>query len=563
MGSVLRRIHWWGWTILVLIVLIAVGGGFVWGERAFSVEISTVSPEMGARLASASVQISCVLPGYVPGRGSVSVTVDGKPLASSALMLRDGRVGAAVSLADGTHTADVEYSSLNIYSRQLSRSWTFSIDTTAPAVEVISPSPHTILSQEVNHFEATFSEDATATLEIDGLAVPLTQSESGGAKSAEADLRVAEGEHELTLSVTDPLGNRTVQKWQAWADYQAPTVQAAEWPGSTWKQDSSTLGFVIADSLPDQLVMSATVDGRGVGLVQASASALAALAPTVGGSSVSRPRTTIASASTTTTSTLARPAGTPSVAPANLSSADKSRDYLLSTGVLNEGTHEVTVSVEDIGGHVATWHRTFLVDTTETFGARPLGEGAIGQDVVTLQKLLAARGLYVGAATGFYDDATAQAVTAYNASLNLSGGTSVGADALPLLVGSIRIDLSERKLYLYADGKLEKTYNVAVGQPSYPTPVGSWKIISKVVDPTWTPPDSPWAKGAVPIGPGPDDPLGTRWMGLSAPGVGIHGTNEPWSIGSYASHGCIRMHIPDAEDLFTRVLIGMPVDIVP
>ena len=107
-----------------------------------------------------------------------------------------------------------------------------------------------------------------------------------------------------------------------------------------------------------------------------------------------------------------------------------------------------------------------------------------------------------------------------------------------------------------------KTYSVAPGRPAYPTPTGSFVIISKVVNPTWTPPNSPWAAGAVPIGPGTDDPLQARWMGLSTPGVGIHGTNEPWTVGTHASHGCIRMRVPDVKDLFNRVFIGTPVQIV-
>ena len=66
----------------------------------------------------------------------------------------------------------------------------------------------------------------------------------------------------------------------------------------------------------------------------------------------------------------------------------------------------------------------------------------------------------------------------------------------------------------------------------------------------------------VPVPPGPGNPLGTRWMGLSAPGVGIHGTDEPWSIGHSESHGCIRMQVPSAEWLFNRVRVGTPVFII-
>jgi lipoprotein-anchoring transpeptidase ErfK/SrfK len=82
-------------------------------------------------------------------------------------------------------------------------------------------------------------------------------------------------------------------------------------------------------------------------------------------------------------------------------------------------------------------------------------------------------------------------------------------------------------------------------------------------DPWWIPPpNSAWAAGEKPIPPGPGNPLGTRWMGLSAPAVGIHGTPDAASIGYSASHGCIRMRVPDAEWLFEHVRVGTPVAIV-
>jgi hypothetical protein len=103
---------------------------------------------------------------------------------------------------------------------------------------------------------------------------------------------------------------------------------------------------------------------------------------------------------------------------------------------------------------------------------------------------------------------------------------------------------------------------VATGQPSYPTPLGEFTIVDKQLNPWWYPPNSDWAAGASPIPPGPGNPLGTRWMGLSAPSVGIHGTPDAASIGYSASHGCIRMRIPDAEWLYEHVSIGTPVFIV-
>jgi len=118
------------------------------------------------------------------------------------------------------------------------------------------------------------------------------------------------------------------------------------------------------------------------------------------------------------------------------------------------------------------------------------------------------------------------------------------------------------RLFLYTGMRFRRLFGVATGQQQYPTPLGRFTIVVKWKNPWWYPPNSPWAKGEKPIPPGPDNPLGTRWMGLSAPGVGIHGTPSDASIGYSVSHGCIRMHIPEAEWLFNHVGIGTTVFIV-
>jgi lipoprotein-anchoring transpeptidase ErfK/SrfK len=115
------------------------------------------------------------------------------------------------------------------------------------------------------------------------------------------------------------------------------------------------------------------------------------------------------------------------------------------------------------------------------------------------------------------------------------------------------------ELRYYRGAQLMRKFGVATGQSVYPTPTGTFSIVDKQLNPWWLPPDSAWAKGKDPIPPGPGNPLGTRWMGLSAPGVGIHGTPDDASIGYSASHGCIRMHIPDAEWVFHHVQLGTPV----
>jgi lipoprotein-anchoring transpeptidase ErfK/SrfK len=127
----------------------------------------------------------------------------------------------------------------------------------------------------------------------------------------------------------------------------------------------------------------------------------------------------------------------------------------------------------------------------------------------------------------------------------------------------IVITRATNTLRLYDGKSLLRTFRVATGQAIYPTPAGLWRIVDKQRDPWWYPPvQDAWARGLSPVPPGPSNPLGTRWMGLNAPGVGIHGTDAPASIGYSASHGCIRMQVPEAEWLFEHVRVGTPVVIL-
>ena len=128
---------------------------------------------------------------------------------------------------------------------------------------------------------------------------------------------------------------------------------------------------------------------------------------------------------------------------------------------------------------------------------------------------------------------------------------------------AIVIERGSNRLLFYKNLTLKRTFHVATGQAAYPTPVGDFEIVNMQRNPWWYPPQgSAWAEGEQPVPPGPGNPLGTRWMGLSAPYVGIHGTPDAASVGYSASHGCIRMLIPEAEWLFNHVDLGTPVFIV-
>jgi L,D-transpeptidase-like protein len=142
--------------------------------------------------------------------------------------------------------------------------------------------------------------------------------------------------------------------------------------------------------------------------------------------------------------------------------------------------------------------------------------------------------------------------------------SSVEPKVTPANFGSVVIIFrGSNKLALFDGPNLVRTFQVATGSSQYPTPLGKYSIATKQFNPWWIPPpDSDWAKDKKPIPPGPGNPLGTRWMGTTAPLVGIHGTPDAASIGYSASHGCIRMRVPEAEWLFTHVSVGTPVLIV-
>jgi len=116
------------------------------------------------------------------------------------------------------------------------------------------------------------------------------------------------------------------------------------------------------------------------------------------------------------------------------------------------------------------------------------------------------------------------------------------------------VSIPDRKLAVVENGQVLRIFAVAVGAKVSNSPAGEFQIVNRVVNPTYYHP------GTV-IAPGKDNPVGTRWIGLDKQGYGIHGTNEPWSIGKAASHGCIRLRNRDVEQLFTMLRVGDTVEI--
>ena len=120
----------------------------------------------------------------------------------------------------------------------------------------------------------------------------------------------------------------------------------------------------------------------------------------------------------------------------------------------------------------------------------------------------------------------------------------------------IVVSIADRKLAVIENGRVVKVYPTAVGADATPSPVGTFKIVNRVKNPTWYGP-----KGQI-VPAGKANPLGDRWMGLSRKGYGIHGTNNQRSIGQNVSHGCIRMRKADVEELFEIVKVGDVVEML-
>ena len=132
---------------------------------------------------------------------------------------------------------------------------------------------------------------------------------------------------------------------------------------------------------------------------------------------------------------------------------------------------------------------------------------------------------------------------------------TASVQSTPVAKRVIVVSLEDRKLALVEDGQVKKVYTVAVGKPTTPSPTGTFTIARRVKNPTYS-------HDGKTVLPGPGNPVGTRWMGLSVKGYGIHGTNEPKSIGKAASHGCIRMAKKDLEEMYEMVSVGDTVELV-
>ena len=465
--------------------------------------------------------------------GDLTVTLDGTDVTGNVSGAGDGIVVNAPNLADGTHRMTVSYSASNLFARGASGEWEFTVDSRPPALKVSVPAGNGVNTRQVR-FAGTTQPGSVVRATWKGGAVAVTATADG---AWDMTGRLPDGRTSVTFTSTDPAGNVTTRKRALVVDTTVPTLKlngVNKLIKLTTTADPVIYGRVGGDR-PRDLLFGAKINGQQIPVLKGAAA--------VGGK--------VASADQ-------KAAGDDMKGP---TLSIDGRRFALAPGKLAEGKNEIVVWVRDPGGNVARQKFTSFVDTSSEFGASQLMVGAVGADVRQLQERLGQAGVWKGGSTGKYDAKTVKAVEKYQRKHKIKVNGKVDARTLRALVGKVQVSLSKRTLTLFRDGKKVKTYRVAIGTAEHPTPTGTFKIVSKEKNPTWNPPDSPWAEGLGRIPPGPGNPLGTRWIGTSAPAIGIHGTYADYSIGTAASHGCLRMHIPEVEELFEKVAVGMPVEI--
>lgn len=470
----------------------------------------------------------------------VAARVDGRDLPTDRIRVR--RDGARVevrpaNLGEGVHEVEVRVGPLGLLRLSPETSARVVVDTTAPTLAIVGPKPKRASSDPYvpAGVVALRSRRATVTVDAEPGTTIRVESSTPGVDPVEAapadarrrtvDVTLADGRQAMRIVAIDAAGNERIRSIDALVDTVGPAVSLRV-PRVV---KDAALSLPLATKDPHGVELRATLNGREID-------------PAAFGGDTDE---------------------TTELLPTSLDTT-----LVLEDEPALEGRNVLEVVATDSLGHASKTKRTFQVDSGDSLAeVRGLRLGATGGDVAQLQAALVEAEVVTRATLGRevaskrFGPATRKAVSVYQSRKGMDADGVAGSDTIAGLTLRIVVDRGSHTLTLYRSGVVEKTYTVAVGSPKYPTPSGSFSIQSMQQNPTWTPPDSEWAKDAEVIPPGPDNPLGTRWMAVAGT-VGIHGTNSPESLGYSVSHGCIRMAIPDVEDLYDRVAVGTPVEIV-
>ena len=443
----------------------------------------------------------------IPYRGlcrGLELTSQGKTVAVQAADVHSGLAKLAVPLEEGRHELVVHFDTV-IPGWRRDYPMTVLVDSTPPSLSMDAKGAWAKAKSSTVEEKAMAvgraEPGATVTVNETSVAV-----DSKGNFSQPVDLEP--GWNHLILSAYDKAGNRTQKRTSVFRDAVAPEITWKTAPGQTFKTPSARVELKVKDDGP-LAGLNGKVDGK------------------------------------------------------DLTWHRKPNDLWLGvTKELSEGRHEIEVKVADGAGRVTTSKREILIDSSETLGEADLGLGAKGADVRELHQRLLSAGYLTNLPGDTFTKMTESAIKRVQADEGLTVTGVADHQTITLLGPRIVVNLGAFSLVLQRPGQPDRRWNIASGSSEFPTPTGQFYVYEKVQDPTWLPPKSDWAKDAKPVEPGPDNPLGTRWIGLDWGGVGIHGTNAPWTVGSAASHGCMRMETSQVEELFSLVELGTPVIIL-
>ena len=488
-----------GLIVTVAIGVIAIGGVLVTRAYADRPVVESVSPAPGTTV-NGSTPIRVVLRSP-EAAATVAITVDGTDATAQATKTPSGYVLAMPKLVDGPHVVTVHVTSSDLIDNTDTYRWSFSTDATAPALTATTVAKWT----DSAVIDGTSEPGATITASWQDGEV-ITTADTAGQFSLTPV--IPDGKTPVTLIAADAAGNETRASHVMLVDSGRPDINVGGVDGWVDDTDHPKVYAFVDSASPTRIV--AKINGQDA-----------------------------------------------KVTPMSIG-------YTIEAGQLPQGTSELTLEVTNSLGRTTTRSKKINIDSTETLtNDLTLAPGARGQDVARLTRRLKVARVWEGKPSWTYNAKVVAAVKAFQKKSDLPEDGIARPALLAQTAGKIVVIQSKFVLNLYIDGKLFKQYPVAVGMPAYPTPTGDFVVTERIENPTWTPPNSPWAAGLEPVPPGANNPLGTRWIGTSASLVGIHGTPSDSSIGTAASHGCIRMHISDVEDLFERVTVGMPVEIKP
>jgi hypothetical protein len=445
-----------------------------------------------------------------PGNlGSLRVTVDGKDLSSFASTDDRGVVVQGASIRDGRHTVQIRASSSGLFGSTIERRFPIVIDTHRPTLAIADTQVYR------TGLQLDGSTEKGATVLVRWKGGKLTKAAPTGRFSIAPGL--PDGRYTMRITARDPVGNVSRVRWQKIVlDSKPPAVDLSSVP-PILEQATTELTGSVDDITPSTL--SATLDGKAIALRGADGQQL------------------------------------------RFAPKGESRWSVPLQG-LAEGVHDLTLTAKDAARNQVQVERHFTVDSTEKLlPGMTLTIGARGKDVAQLERRLSSEGLWKGNATRFYNLRTANAVKLYQKKHSMPQTGIATPAVIEATKGHIVVIKHLFKVFVFRDGKRIFSAPIAIGMPGHDTPEGSFNVIAKIENPTWVPPNSPWAAGLEPVPPGLSNPLGTRWIGTSAPAIGFHMTPMDYSVGHAASHGCMRMHQADVEKMFDLVDVGETVEI--